>query len=198
MVWKETKKYVAQGLILGVVGGGFFMVYDPARNAVTGAWENLTSIDDRFKGVHDRLDTMSADIEDLKRPSEVFRISEVWTRPERGVCFEGSACKIKTRIRRVVAALDCQFLSGSVRLGFIDTRSGVPIYARRVDPARSGSNIGVEWFPVEVVLETPVGLSPSAEFFIEAAYTECPGTSEQDDPIVFRSNAVPLKVSMAP
>jgi len=191
--WDATRKAIYGSIPVGIVALGAAALAG-MWSPVAVVWRNVYHLPDSFAEVNEGIARNRADIRALEVPRDVFQMSERRTRPADGPCIEAQVCRINTFLRRFARALDCQFVAGSVRLGFIDPQREEPIYALRVPPIGTPRQLTTAWEPISFSFITPTGLSPSAEFFIEADYTKCPGMDPEQS-ITARSNLVAVPIS---
>ncbi|WP_428925004.1 hypothetical protein [Marinibacterium sp. SX1] len=175
--------------VLGVLAVLVGLFVEPVQKRAVAVWNTPTvmeSIRADLEVQSDRIDVVATEIRRLKQPTAVFEMSTYNTGPIAGFCVESMPCEINVRIRRLVEALPCDIVKGSVQWGFINPRADTFVQARRMDHA-SGRNIGSNWEDITIVLMTPPNLEPEAYFTFEAFYTGCPGMADSDDPISFNS-----------
>ncbi|QFT47801.1 hypothetical protein FIU97_14560 [Roseivivax sp. THAF40] len=198
--WVKFYDTVIGWVIVAVVGGGLMLVSEGFRSEIQSIWNSpkeVSRLSDAVERNGERLANLSDRVRVLSQPRDIFDISVRNTGPVDGYCIENRACRVQLRIRRLPESLACQIVRGSVQWGFINPRSDTFVAAQRVDDSR-GRNVGATWEYLYITLMIPPGLEPEADFTFEAFYTDCPGTSDTDDPISRRSPRVPFKIYADP
>ncbi|MEO1797707.1 MAG: hypothetical protein AAFR53_11940 [Pseudomonadota bacterium] len=193
-LFDQLIKVVATGIWALVLGSVAFAL-DVVREPFIEAWQTVRETPAQLDRMESKIDRNRDDINALQVPRSIFQLSELLTTVQGAdACVEQRPCTINTKLRRYASALNCHYLPGSAKYGFIDPQRDEPIYLQRVGPLTGERDFGIVWEPISFSFMTPEGLSPAAEFFAEGDYVDCPGMREGDRPITSRSNPIRIPI----
>ncbi|WP_108482249.1 hypothetical protein [Oceaniglobus ichthyenteri] len=196
MIWERFISKSVDWLVVAAIGGAVIMVFDPVKERAMAIWNTPDSLHQlvvRVENLLGQVADVRDDIESLRRPSQVFEVSRTNTRPIDEYCIERQPCAVQLKVRRRPEGIRCRIVPGSTQWGFINPRSDLSAPAQRIEPGEA-RNIGVSWTTIDIIILTPVGLEPTADFYFEAAYIGCPGMADGDEPLVFQSPRIPFPI----
>lgn len=191
-------KWIAAGVV-ALMAGGIYVARDWFAAFVALPVDlprGLVALEERFDAAQLHNDALFRairdDIDALRQPSDIFEVAAS-SGPVDGYCIANQPCTIRLLARRNREGLACRIEPGETRYFFVDLADDVRRReVRRIDNPVP-RNIGLDWTPITMTVDTPGDFAAAEAFFFVAIYSGCLG-DEDDTQIAEASALIPAEI----